>query len=220
MKTILALLAAICVYRLSCSFYGGYTGHGWVGMDASMVVTFLMPAVLLAIVVFCAYQFIRSGRTKWRVWLFSVIILGTAWVATCVIMLMFVRTAINSGGHYYWRTHRSILETIALRQLERQKVDGYHQVPTNEVPELDYPVFIDIDSTNRYEAVIFSHYATAPRRRNGFVFLKETNNLALDILRTNAQPLIELSTNWFRYGEYRTTFPLEFEEWLKHEKRP
>lgn len=207
MKTILTLLVAICVYRLSSAFYSGWTGHGQVGVDAGAVVTFLMPAVLLAIFVFCSYQSIRKGRTQWRRWLLRAIILSAAWAATFVIMLTCVRPAINSGRISYWRTHRSILESIALRQLERQLVDGYYQVPTNEVPELDYPVFVDIDSSNRFQVVVFSHYATAPRRRCGFVFLKDANSSALNTLKANSTPLTQLSTNWFRYGQYKTTLP-------------
>jgi hypothetical protein len=204
MKMILTLLVAICVYRLSCAFYSGWTGHGQVGFNASVVVDCLMAVILLAILVFYSYQSTRKARTQWRRWLLRATILIAAWATTYVIMLMCLRPVINSGRYDYWRTHRSILESIALRQLERQQVDGYYQAPTNEVPELDYPVFVDIDSSNHFQAVVFSHYATAPRRRSGFIFLKDANSSALNTLNANSTPLTQLSTNWFRYGQYKT----------------
>lgn len=207
MKTILILLVAICVYILLCSFYSAWAGHGLLYINAGFVATGLMLVALLVIFSFCIYHFIRKVRGEWRQWLLRTTILTIGWAATFCIVLIGSRLAMQSGRYFYWRTHKSELESIALNQLKRQQPDGFYYVPTNEVPQLGYPVFVDIDSSNSFQIVGFSHFSTTPRRRSGFIFLKEVNRLAVNALQTHTEGLTQLSTNWFEYGQYKTTAP-------------
>lgn len=202
MKTILFLLAAICIGALSCSVYGGWTGHGLLVIKTGFLTIGLMLAVLLAIFVFCFYQFARKGWGEWRQWLLRTIMLTVGWAAMFYIILIGPGAGIKCGKYLYWKAHKTELEQIALKQLERHRADGFHLVPPDEVAQLDYPVFVDIDSSNSLQVVGFSHWATTPNRRGGFLFIKDASGPAVKAVQENAKWTEQLNTNWFEYDGY------------------
>jgi hypothetical protein len=202
MKTIFILLTTICISVLLCSVYGGWTGHGLLVVKTGFLTIGLMLAVLLAILVFCFCQFVRKGRGEWRRWFLRSVMLTGGWAATFYLILIGTSAAKESGRYFYWKAHKSELESIALSQLEHRRGEGFYKVPTGEVAQLDYPVFVNIDSSNSLRVVGFSHWATTPERRGGFLFIKDANERAVNAIRKNAKWIEQLNTNWFEYGEY------------------
>jgi hypothetical protein len=215
MKTIFILLAAICLYVLSCGVYAGWTGHGLVMIRTGFLSICLLVAVLLAILAFCVYQFIRKKRGEWRQWLSRTAILTIGWVVAFYITFECLSTGARYGSYFYWKTHKSEFESIALKQLERRQADGFCYVQTNEVAQLNYPVFIDINSSNNLQAVGFSHWATIPGRRGGYLFVKDAGERALNAIRTNSGSIVQLNTNWFGYGEYKPEIEAEYENHIR-----
>jgi hypothetical protein len=204
MKTIFTLLAVICVGVLSCSVYCGWTGHGLLGVQTVFVAGSLMLAMLLAIVAFCFFQFVRKGRGEWKRWLLRTVTLTLGWAVTFYIILLGPSAAIESGKSSYWKAHKTELESLALKQLEHRQVDGFYYVPTNEVAQLDYPVFVHSDSSNGLQVVGFSHWSTTPGRRGGFLFVKVPSDREISVIQANTEWLRQLNTNWFEYTGYRS----------------
>lgn len=161
-----------------------------------------MPVILLAIVAFCFFQFVRKGQGEWRRWLLKTVALTAGWALTFYIILLGPGAGIKVGKYVYWTAHKTELEQIALKQLESHRPDGFYLVPPSEVAQLNYPVFVDIDSSNSLQVVGFSHWATTPDRRGGFLFIKDASGPALKAVQENAKWTEQLNTNWFEYDGY------------------
>ncbi len=202
MKAILSLLAAIAVCVSLCFVYAGWTGHGLVVIDTGFLFFGLMAAMLLAILVYCCFQCIRKGLRAWRQWLLRTATLLLGWVVVMYAILVGGHFVLIASGHAYWRWHRVEMESVALKQLELRRVDGVFLVPTNEVPRFDYPVFVQVDSSNGVQLVGFSQWSTSPGRRGGFLFVKAPNDLELGAIKKDAEWVRQLNTNWFEYYFY------------------
>lgn len=200
-KTVIILLMGICICVIFCAFYSAWTGHGLLFINTGLLTTGLMLAVLLAIFIFYFFQFIHK-RAEWRKWLLRTAVLTIGWATTFCIIIIGSRPAIQFGRYFYWQTYRSELESIAANQLERYQTNGVYSVPTGEITQLDYPVFVQINSTNHLQVVGFSQFATTPSRRSGFLFVKDPNERAMNAIRASARGIKQLNTNWFEYGEY------------------